>query len=84
MKLQRFVQSSDAGYNKGRDESEYENQQRIGVFPILMAMEEEPTKNKLNRRATKKERRKYRISGKGLAQWYQNVVIKALKKRKGK
>jgi hypothetical protein len=49
-----------------------------------MAMEEEPIKNKLNRRATKKERRKYRISGKGLAQWYQNVVIKSLKKRKGK
>jgi hypothetical protein len=84
MKLQRFVQSSDAGYNEGRNDSEYKNQQRIGASPILMAMEEEPIKNKLNRRATKKERRKYRISGKGLAQWYQNAVIKSLKKRKGK
>ncbi len=54
------------------------------MLPTLMAMEEEPTKDKLDRRATKKERRKYRISGKGLAQWYQNVVIKSLKKRKGK
>ncbi len=42
-------------------------------------MEDELIKDKLSRRVTKKKRRKYRIHGKGLGQWYQNVLRKLLK-----